>query len=423
MATSSPIASTIPSKQPAANPIASIEALLAPLQRLDQRLRQTIEVRETLSGTAFAHYLLGSIEPSQSPASAIAPHSPLAKLQAAFDLSDFEIEVVLLAIAPELDRRYERLYAHLQADNRRKPTLALSLDLLCHTAEQKAAQRNHLGPSAPLRRCGLIRTKISNEPITAQSAQPNPCDTTAPAKPSIDIEESQSFTLNPAISRYLLGQPMSPQLSTVCKLSWPTDTGYITNSPLLPSLLSRLKHGNMPASFTLNFTGTGAKAQGARAIAATLQKPLLAVDLSQIFKGTSPSKTEIEHIAQQILLQGRLWNTVMYLENGDLGTMPTAERRWIPATFAQGTSWQQNAAMKAFLAHIEAYSGITIFTGKAPYNPSANDNKGIITVPFTQPNDETATSYWQTCLEAAQLTLSETERFRQQLMGASLGFS
>ncbi|MEL6902990.1 MAG: hypothetical protein AAFP07_18795, partial [Cyanobacteria bacterium J06606_4] len=123
MVTSSPTASSPLYKQPVlANPVASIEALLAPLQRLDQRLRQTIEVRETLSGTAFGNYLLGSIAPSQSPASAIAPHSPLANLQAAFNLSDFEIEVILLAIAPELDRRYERLYAHLQADQSRKPT-------------------------------------------------------------------------------------------------------------------------------------------------------------------------------------------------------------------------------------------------------------------------------------------------------------
>ncbi|MEL6471110.1 MAG: hypothetical protein AAFQ74_15385 [Cyanobacteria bacterium J06623_4] len=421
MATSSPTASSPLSKQSVvANPVASIEALLAPLQRLDQRLRQTIEVRETLSGTAFGNYLLGSIAPSQSPAGAIAPHSPLANLQAAFNLSDFEIEVILLAIAPELDRRYERLYAHLQADQSRKPTLKLSLDLLCHTAAQRTTQRDALDPSAPLRQCGLIRTRISSERTAEDGMRSH---ASAPSVSATTQLANQSFTLNPAISRYLLGQPMSPQISTFCKLSWPTDTGYITNSPLLPGLLSRLKHGSMPTSLTLNFTGTGSKEQGAKAISATVQQPLLAVDLAQIFKGTTPSQTEIEHITQQILLQGKLWNAVLYLENGDIGSMPTEERRWIPATFAQSTNWQQNAAMKAFLSHIAAYSGITIFTGKAPYNPKANDNKGIITVPFTQPTDDTASSYWQTCLEAAQLTLSETERFRQKLMGASLGFS
>src|SRR5215470_13277875 len=40
--------------------------------------------------------------------------SRLAWLRQVFDLSPFEADVLLVALAPELDLRYERLYAYLQ---------------------------------------------------------------------------------------------------------------------------------------------------------------------------------------------------------------------------------------------------------------------------------------------------------------------
>src|SRR5262245_36913088 len=40
-------------------------------------------------------------------------HSRLAWLQRAFGLSSFDLDVIVIALAPELDLRYERLYAYL----------------------------------------------------------------------------------------------------------------------------------------------------------------------------------------------------------------------------------------------------------------------------------------------------------------------
>ncbi|MEM9153192.1 MAG: hypothetical protein AAGB19_22450, partial [Cyanobacteria bacterium P01_F01_bin.3] len=169
-----------------------LKALLAPLQLLDRRLQQAIEVRQILLGTPFESYLLGSIAPGCSPAAAIDYSSPLAQLQRSFELSDFEIEVVLMAIAPELDRRYERLYARLQPNACRKPTKQLSLDVLCHSMAEKELARKTFSATAPLIRSGLFHLK-----------------------------DSGSFSLNPIVSRHLLGQPVSAQVSTYCQLSWP----------------------------------------------------------------------------------------------------------------------------------------------------------------------------------------------------------
>jgi hypothetical protein len=83
--------------------------------------------------------------------------SRLAWLAAASGLSDFDIEALLIALGPELDLRYERLYAYLQDEvTRKRPTVNLALDLLCSTAEEKTARRLHFSPSAPLVHHGFI---------------------------------------------------------------------------------------------------------------------------------------------------------------------------------------------------------------------------------------------------------------------------
>src|SRR5262245_27227986 len=81
----------------------------------------------------------------------------LAWLGRAFGLWLFELDTILIALAPELDLRYERLYAYLQDDvSRRWPSVDLILNLLCPTIEAKLACRAHFAPSAPLIYHGLL---------------------------------------------------------------------------------------------------------------------------------------------------------------------------------------------------------------------------------------------------------------------------
>ena len=64
---------------------------------------------------------------------------------------------MLIALAPELDLRYERLYAYLQDDvTRKRPSVDLALNLLCPSAAVKLARRMHFAPDAPLIRHGLL---------------------------------------------------------------------------------------------------------------------------------------------------------------------------------------------------------------------------------------------------------------------------
>ena len=94
----------------------------------------------------------GMIEPDQA-----GHRSRLAWLEQAFGLTTFDIDVTLIALVPELDRRYERLYAYLQDHvSRRRPNVDLALNLLCEDAATRLERRVHFDPNAPLIRHHLV---------------------------------------------------------------------------------------------------------------------------------------------------------------------------------------------------------------------------------------------------------------------------
>ena len=75
----------------------------------------------------------------------------LVALAAIFELSQFEVDVVLACLATELDPRYERLYAYLHDDlTRRQPSIGLVLDLFGGDLEAKVLARRSFSPTAPL---------------------------------------------------------------------------------------------------------------------------------------------------------------------------------------------------------------------------------------------------------------------------------
>jgi hypothetical protein len=85
----------------------------------------------------------------------------LARLARAYGLSSFDLDLILIALAPELDLRYERLYAFLQDDvSRRRPSVDLALNLLCATRDLKLAGLERFTSDAPLIRCELISLEV-----------------------------------------------------------------------------------------------------------------------------------------------------------------------------------------------------------------------------------------------------------------------
>lgn len=83
---------------------------------------------------------------------------PLQKLRALFSLSDFAYFALLVCVAPEIDARFETLYAYVQNDVTRKyPTTDLILKLWCDAPEDTFVLRNSFTTSAALLGAPLIR--------------------------------------------------------------------------------------------------------------------------------------------------------------------------------------------------------------------------------------------------------------------------
>jgi hypothetical protein len=86
------------------------------------------------------------------------PGLPVAQLRTRFGLSQFEFRILLIALAPELDLRYQTLYAYVQNDvTRKSPTIDLALKLLCNTREEQWSARAVFSTSAVLFRNCLLR--------------------------------------------------------------------------------------------------------------------------------------------------------------------------------------------------------------------------------------------------------------------------
>ena len=75
----------------------------------------------------------------------------LLNLAAQFDLSQAEVDVLIIALSPELEPRYETLYSYLQNDVTRKhASVNLALNLICRSEAEKLNARGIFSREAPL---------------------------------------------------------------------------------------------------------------------------------------------------------------------------------------------------------------------------------------------------------------------------------
>ncbi|WP_233227184.1 ATP-binding protein [Streptomyces sp. I4(2020)] len=97
-------------------------------------------------------------EPWQPPAGSV-----LDGLARRFGLSELDLDLLLVAMAPDLDARFERLYGYLNDDlTRRRPTVGLALEL-CGLSGTAPA-RFRLAPGAPLIEGGLVQVTEPERP-------------------------------------------------------------------------------------------------------------------------------------------------------------------------------------------------------------------------------------------------------------------
>ncbi|MEU9319773.1 ATP-binding protein [Streptomyces sp. NPDC048295] len=173
-------------REPADAPTAAIEELWERLVHVEQRVRTAVALRRAAdpqpddpyrgqyltpeaaariveSRDAFAPVPAYGSEPSpQSP-----PGSRIRRLAENFGLVPLDIDLLLVATAPDIDNRFERLYGYLNDDlTRRRPTIGLALDLCGLPAA--GSGRFRFSPSAPLVAGGLLEVLEAERPLLSR---------------------------------------------------------------------------------------------------------------------------------------------------------------------------------------------------------------------------------------------------------------
>jgi DNA polymerase III delta prime subunit len=257
-----------------------------------------------------------------------------------FSLSPIEQDILLLALAPEIDLKYETLFAYLNNDITRKwPTCDLALRLCSADAEQKPSVRRCLLPEATLFGSGLL------QPIAS-----------TPERPSW---RAAGFSVAPAVAHYLSGAPcLDSRLTPFVEQRTPTAEWERLPIPAdqraalrrLPHLFARL----LSAGPVLVFVGRDSTGRGlaAEAICGELGRSLLRVDLEAL----RASGENLNRLAQTIVLQQRLQGAGLYLAHGEalfdkesrplpdtqrLITALTAAKRPIFIACEPGTPWRE----------------------------------------------------------------------------------
>lgn len=93
---------------------------------------------------------------------------PLVRLRDYFRLHEIELQALLICLAPQIDARYEKLYAYLHNDITKKaPSIDLILGSLCQSIEERLHFRPYFDHSAPLRYYHLIELLENSSGISA----------------------------------------------------------------------------------------------------------------------------------------------------------------------------------------------------------------------------------------------------------------
>lgn len=297
-------------------------------------------------------------------------------LEQVYDLSAFDLDLLLIALAPEIELRYERLYAFLQDDvSRKRPSVDLALNLLCASRDEKLMRRAHFAPDAPLIHHGLLT-------LFPDANQPH-----APLL-------THSFRLDEQIVRLLLGEEsLDSRLVPFCQLIEPAVSlsDLSLGSEMLQamrSLLSQAREDGQSIQFYFRGPkGTG-KRQTAEALAGELGLDLLAVNLSDILAADGT----FESILKLLFREAWFADVMLYLEGVDILRIQ-----------------EQNTAYQCLLKALFEAVGVTILAGNQPWVPDARYPVETIVVPFSPLNFDQRRHCWQTHLMVEETTLNDAD--------------
>jgi len=271
-------------------------------------------------------------------------NSRLGILHRVFDLSSFDVDVLLLALAPEVDRRYELIYAYLQDHvARQRPSVDLALHLLCANALERIERRRSFDTAAPLLRTGIMR-------LLPDPRQPLPSLL------------AHVLHLDDQIVRFLLQHDgLDARLVPFCMLvdadASPTQTLPAVKDHTKLERPTRLLYFQAPPQADTRQVGASLAGKAGCA--------LLVVDLvSALDAGVN-----CHELLQSVFRYCQLYDAIPFIEGWD--------------ELAQE---QHRLLRRQVYSMLAAQPGLVIFTGTQPWQTDATQPLGVATLPFHRPD-------------------------------------
>lgn len=220
----------------------------------------------------------------------------LVRLAALFGLDAFEQDVLLIALAPIVDGRYEALYGYLQDDiTRKQATVSLALDLLAPAGPERLTRLAYFAPKAALFRHHLLnpaadpsRPGLLQQPLAIYEEVVNWLLTLY--RPGRDMAPFLKFERHPAGDDSWLPQPILAELARESK-SQTNETALLAFHG--PDDLARQTAGEWLSRIS--------------------GYPFLSLDLA----GLKQAEREIDQAISLALRDGLLTNAVVYLHGWD----------------------------------------------------------------------------------------------------------
>jgi AAA+ superfamily predicted ATPase len=260
-----------------------------------------------------------------------------------FALSPFEVQTLVVCLAPELRRKYDTLYAYLQDDiTRKRPSVDLVLELLCASeAERWRARATVFSDQAPLFRHGILHKAED------------------PRSPSGSSGLAQFLQLDQHMLHYLLeNATLDGRLQGYATLLPPA--GTVEQVLVDPTLKARLANVCQPwfsqpppgrRPFVLYFHGPYGvgKQDLAMGLCAQWGCPLLCVDMALLLA----HEPEVATALRLVCREGLLWGAAVYLDLGD-GALQQ---------HTQAKTW-----MKTLARLVDEYGQLVFLAGELPWS-------------------------------------------------------
>jgi hypothetical protein len=299
-------------------------------------------------------------------------------LKKVFNLSLFEIDLLLLTLASELELRYQKLYAYLQDDvTRIRPSIELALRLFCSSLEEQVKAREAFNNNSPLLQHRLL--------LLHEDANDRP-------SPLL----SHSLKLDDRITEFLLGHDR-PDASLLYPV--PLIEAILPKQQFKDLVLPETVQRSLQQISTLDTRSTSwfclllgtdetEKLRCAEAVAQAKGRSLLVLKLAAMLQAELPFQTLI----QLAFREAWLYRSIIYLQD------------W-QDLFADEP--KHRSAIRLIEQAIAQFHELVFADATSSWQPKPDAAYRFIQLELPLPNDRMRQRLWQTYLQQSKHVSSD----------------